>query len=166
MDFLEVFVKEFDREMGATRRMLERVPEEQWGWRPHERSMMLGRLASHVSDLPNRAVQVVELETLVRQPGFAPYQAATKTEMLEKFESSAARAQELIPGLTEEQLKAEWSIRLGERVMMAMPRGMALRTIVMDHLIHHRGQLSVYLRLLDVPVPGVYGPSADDQPLG
>ena len=162
MDFLEIFVKEFDREMGATRKMLERVPEEKWGWRPHERSMLLGRLASHVSDLPNRAVQVVELETLVRQPGFKPFHAETKTEMLEKFESGAAAAQKLIPALTEEQLKAEWSIRLGDRVILAMPRAMALRSVVMNHLIHHRGQLSVYLRLLDVPVPGVYGPSADD----
>jgi uncharacterized damage-inducible protein DinB len=165
MDFLEAFVKEFDREMGATRKVLEQVPEEHWAWKPHERSMLLGRLASHVADLPGRAVQVVELETLLRQPGFKPFHAATKAEMLEKFETSAAKAQQLLPTLTEEQLNAEWSIRVGERVVRAMPRAMALRSIVMNHLIHHRGQLTVYLRLLDVPVPGVYGPSADDQPL-
>ena len=165
MDFLEMYAAEFDLEMKSTRRMLESVPEEQMSWRPHEKSMLLARLASHVAELPYRAAQVIELEALVRQPGFTPYIAASKEELLKKFDETSEAARKAIAVASEEHLKQTWAVKFGEKTILEMPRAMALRRIVMDHLIHHRGQLSVYLRLLDVPVPGMYGPSADETPL-
>jgi len=162
MTIPELLLLEFDEEMPSTRRMLERVPEASLTWKPHEKSMTLGRLASHVADLPNRCVAIVMTETFVRPPDFKPFLAGSAAELLERFDSASAEARAALASLREEQLAAMWTIRIGERVVNSLPRAMALRRVFLDHLIHHRGQLSVYLRLLDVPVPGMYGPSADD----
>jgi uncharacterized damage-inducible protein DinB len=163
MTIPELLLLEFDEEMPNTRRMLERVPEASLTWKPHEKSMTLGRLASHVADLPNRCVSIITTETLVRPPGFKPYMAESSKELLEHFDAASTDARTALTGLPEDQLQVAWSIRMGERVLASMPRVMAIRRVFLNHLIHHRGQLSVYLRLLDVPVPGMYGASADDQ---
>jgi len=162
MTIPELLLLEFDEEMPSTRRMLERVPEASFTWKPHEKSMTLGRLASHVADLPNRCVAIVTTETFVRPPDFKPFLAGSAAELPERFDSASAEARAALKSLREEQLAAMWTIQSGERVIVSLPRAMALRRVFLDHLIHHRGQLSVYLRLLDVPVPGTYGPSADD----
>jgi len=162
MKFLEVLLKEFDNEMGSTRKILERVPENSLTWKPHEKSMTLGRLASHVAELPGRAASICRTEALVREPGFKPFVTASSQELLEKFDTSSAEARTAIAELTDDQLSVVWSVKFGDKTILSMPRFMALRTVAMDHMIHHRGQLSVYLRLLDVPVPGMYGPSADE----
>jgi uncharacterized damage-inducible protein DinB len=162
MTVQELLLLEFDEEMAGTRRMLERVPEASLSWKPHEKSMTLGRLASHVADLPNRCVAIISSDVLERQPNSRPFVADSSKELLEHFESASIAAKKALAGLRDEQLPVIWTLKFGGRTMAELPRGMALRRVFMDHLIHHRGQLSVYLRLLDVPIPGMYGPSADD----
>jgi uncharacterized damage-inducible protein DinB len=163
MNIPELLLQEFAEEAASTRKMLERVPEASLAWKPHEKSMTLGRLASHVADLPNRCVTIVTTETYVRPADMKPFLAAASAELLERFEKASAEAHKALTSLREDQLDAVWTLQMNGRTMASLPRAMALRRVFMDHLIHHRGQLSVYLRLLDVPIPGMYGPSADDQ---
>lgn len=158
----ELLLLEFDEEMPGTRRMLERVPEASFAWKPHEKSMSLGRLSSHLAELPARCVAIVSSDTFVRAPGTPPYAAATKAELVEKFDQVSAEARAALTTLGEDQLTAIWTIKMGDRTLASLPRAMALRRVFMNHLVHHRAQLGVYLRLLDVPIPGVYGPSADE----
>jgi uncharacterized damage-inducible protein DinB len=162
MTIPELLQQEFSDESAATRRMLERVPESSYSWKPHAKSMTLGRLASHVADLPNRCVTIATTDTFVRNPGTAPFQAASAHDLLAHFDEAAAAAKATLSSLREDQLDAVWTLKFGEQTMVALPRVLALRRVFLDHLIHHRGQLSVYLRLLEVPVPGMYGASADD----
>jgi len=162
MTIPELLQQEFAEESASTRRILERVPETSFSWKPHAKSMTLGRLASHVADLPNRCVIIATTETFVRNPGTAPFQAASGTDLVAHFDGASAAAEAALTTLREDQLSAVWTLKFGEQTMVAVPRALALRRVFLDHLIHHRGQLSVYLRLLDVPVPGMYGPSADD----
>ena len=163
MNILDLIRMEFEEEMASTRKLLERVPEASLAWKPHDKSMTLGRLASHVSDLPQRCVPIISLDRFVRPAGFKPFAAETSAQLLEHFDDAVGQARTVLTGLREDQLGATWTLENNGRVMASLPRGMALRRVFMDHLIHHRGQLSVYLRLLDVPIPGMYGPSADDQ---
>ena len=163
MTIPELFLQEFNEEMPSTRRMLERVPEASFTWKPHEKSMTLGRLASHVADLPARCVTIITTEELVRPVGFTPWTASSTAEILDRFDTVTGAARRALTNLRDDQLQVSWSIKMGDRILVTLPRVMALRRVFMDHLIHHRGQLSVYLRLLDIPVPGMYGASADDQ---
>ncbi len=163
MTIPELFLQEFDLEMPGTRKILERVPEARFTWKPHEKSMTLGRLASHVADLPARCSAIIATEELVRQPGFTPWTASSTADLLDHFDTAASNARAALAGLHENQLSVVWTIKMGDRVLASIPRVMALRRIFMDHIIHHRAQLGVFLRLLDVPIPGLYGPSADDQ---
>lgn len=162
MTISELLLLEFDAEMPPTRRILERVPESSLVWKPHEKSMTLGRLASHVADIPQRSTAILSTDALVRPAGYTPFAAASTKELLDHFDAVTAEARPLLAALREDQLSATWTIRAGDRILASLPRGMALRRIFMDHLIHHRAQLGVYLRLLDVPIPGMYGPSADE----
>ncbi len=162
MTIPELLQQEFSEESAAARRMLERVPEASFAWKPHAKSMTLGRLASHVADLPNRCVTIATTETYVRNPGTAPFQAATTAELLAHFDEASAAAKATLTALREDQLSVLWTLKFGEQTMVSLPRALALRRVFLNHLIHHRAQLSVYLRLLDVPVPGMYGASADD----
>lgn len=162
MTVQELLQQEFAEESTATRRMLERVPEASFAWKPHEKSMTLGRLASHLADLPNRCSTIITTETYVRAPGTPPFMAGSSGELLAHFDAAASAAQSALASLRDDQLDALWTLKLGERTMATLPRALALRRVFLNHLIHHRGQLSLFLRLLDVPVPGMYGPSADD----
>jgi uncharacterized damage-inducible protein DinB len=163
MTIQELFLQEFDEEMPGTRKILERVPEHSFSWKPHEKSMTLGRLASHVADLPARCSAIITTETLVRAPGSTPFAAATTVELVEHFDTLSAEARSALTTLRDDQLQTIWSIKMGDRTLASLPRVMALRRVFMNHMIHHRAQLGVFLRLLDVPIPGLYGPSADDQ---
>jgi uncharacterized damage-inducible protein DinB len=163
MTIPELFLEEFDQEMPATRKLLERVPEDRFTWKPHEKSMTLGRLSSHIADLPARCSTIITTEELVRQPGFTPWAAASTVDLLDHFDAATAEARAALVSLREDQLSGTWTIKMGDRTLASMPRVMALRRVFMDHIIHHRAQLGVFLRLLDVPIPGVYGASADDQ---
>jgi uncharacterized damage-inducible protein DinB len=163
MTIQELFLAEFDEEMPGTRKMLERVPEASFAWKPHEKSMTLGRLASHLSDLAARCATIVTTEELVREPGFTPWTAASTADLLDHFDSGASQSRAALMTLRDDQLSVVWSVKLGDRTMVALPRVMALRRVFMNHIVHHRAQLGVFLRLLDVPIPGMYGDSADDK---
>lgn len=145
---------EFDQEMEATRKILERIPEDKFGWKPHEKSMTLGKLANHVAAMPAIA------EVIVKKQGARPSEAASKADLLGAFDKHVKACREALAGLTDDQLAGTILVTLTlERPLWNVLQGRGL----MNHLIHHRGQLSVYLRLLDVAVPGMYGPSADEK---
>jgi uncharacterized damage-inducible protein DinB len=163
MTIPELLLLEFDEEMPSTRKILERVPETNFSWKPHEKSMTLGRLASHIAELPARCATIITTENYVRQPGTAPFLASSSAELVSRFDTTSSEARTALASLREAQLSVIWSMKMGDRTMVSLPRGMALRRVFMNHLIHHRAQLGVFLRLLDVPIPGMYGPSADDQ---
>jgi len=156
---------QFDREAASTRRMLERVPDDKFDWRPHPKSMTLGGLANHISDLMGRAPMVLQTEFMdvgARSGQPRPAAPTSTRELIEAFDRGVAAARAAIAAASDEQLSHPWSLRNGETVLFSLPRGGVLHQQT-SHMIHHRGQLSVYLRLNDVPVPGMYGPSADER---
>jgi uncharacterized damage-inducible protein DinB len=157
----EMLLPEFDQEMSNTRKMLECVPEDKFGWKPHDKSMTLGRLASHVAEMPGWASATIDQDSLELTPGMKPYLAETREQLLADFDKNAAAARASISGASDEHLGKTWTFIYGGQTVFAQPRTDVLRGMVMSHLIHHRGQLSVYLRLNEVAIPGMYGPSAD-----
>ena len=161
MTISETLLPEFDNEMTNTRKILDCVPEEKFTWKPHEKSMTLGRLASHIAEMPYWATATITQDKLELTPEMKPFNAATKAELMSQFESNIATAREAIASATDEQLGKIWSLIYGGQTVLSMPRAAVLRNMVMSPVIHHRGQLSVYLRLNDVAIPGMYGPSAD-----
>ena len=162
MSISQMLLPEFDREMANTRKLLSSVPEDKFSWQPHAKSMTLGRLASHIAELPNWAVETINRETLELQPGMKPWLATSQAELLERFDKNVDEARAAISGASDAHLAVDWSLIFGGRKVMTMPRVAVLRSVVMNHLIHHRAQLGVYLRLNDVAIPGMYGPSADE----
>jgi uncharacterized damage-inducible protein DinB len=163
MTISEMLLPEFDQEMANTRKILDCVPEDQFAWKPHAKSMSLARLASHVSELPNWGGLIINQDRLDLTPGMKPFLAETKAELMEAHDKNVAATREAIAGAADEHFGKIWTFTYAGHTIFALPRTVALRNMVMSHLIHHRGQLSVYLRLLDVPIPGMYGPSADAQ---
>jgi len=163
MTIPELLLQEFDEEIPGTRKILERVPDANFTWKPHEKSMTLGRLASHIAALPARCATIITTENYVRQPGTTPFLASSSAELVSRFDTTTNEARNALASLREDQLSVIWSMKMGDRTMASLPRAMALRRVFMNHLIHHRAQLGVFLRLLDVPIPGMFGPSADDQ---
>lgn len=166
MPIADALLPEFDHEMTTTRKVLERVPEDKLDWKPHARSFSIGVLASHVASLPTWAVETltrseIDLGPDQRPPAVLP----SRRELLATFDASAAAARAALAGRTDAELMAMWSLKRSGRTLFSMPKAAVLRSFVLNHLIHHRGQLTVYLRLLDVPVPSIYGPSADEPAL-
>jgi uncharacterized damage-inducible protein DinB len=164
MSFSETFLPEFDQEMASTRKILASVPEALFTWKPHEKSMTLGRLASHVAEMPNWADNTITTERLVLTRDSKPFNAPDSATLLESFDKSVVAARGAIAAATDEHLSKIWEVEWGGQVIMSQPRSGILRNMVMNHMIHHRGQLSVFLRLKDIAVPGMYGPSADEKP--
>lgn len=162
----QALLPEFDHEMTTTRTTLERIPDDRFDWKPHEKSMTMGGLATHVSNIPSWAVNAVTHDSLdVAPPGGEPFRiepATTRAELLERFDASVAQARKAIAEASDEDLMQPWTLLAGGRTVFTLPRVAVLRSFVMNHLIHHRGQLSVYLRLNNLPVPSIYGPSADE----
>jgi uncharacterized damage-inducible protein DinB len=150
--------------MAVTRRLLERLPDDAFDWKPHERSFTLGGLATHLARLPHwgRAILDRDAYDLVESDGSRPVARATRHEVLEMFDLHVREARERLTGMADAELSAPWKLQRGGRTLMSMPRYTALRRFLIDHLIHHRGQLTVYLRLRNVPLPPIYGPSADE----
>ena len=161
MTFSETYLPEFDHEMANTRKLLDGVPDAKFDWKPHAKSMTLGSLAGHISDLVEWAAVVISQEKLEITPGTQPQAAKTKAALMASLDKNIAESRKAIAGATDEHLAKTWEFLYGGHSIFAMPRRDVLRNVVMNHIIHHRGQLSVYLRLLDVPIPGMYGPSAD-----
>lgn len=156
---------DFEHELATTRRVLERMPDAHWDYKPHPRSMALGQLAAHLANIPRWGVMTLSGSELDFGTGAPPRQAelpATRDAVLAHFDAQAAEARSALAGADDAHLGGTYTVRRGERVVMAMPRAAMLRAMILSHMIHHRGQLSVYLRLLDVPVPSIYGPSADE----
>ncbi len=166
MALSESLLPEFDHEMANTRKTLERVPEDKFDWKPHEKSMTLGNLATHLATLPSWVGFTINETSIDIAPvGGEPMKnepATSRQEVLERFDESVNAAREAIAGASDEQLFVEWSLLSGGHTVLTMPRVAVLRSFVMNHNIHHRAQLGVYLRLNDVPVPSIYGPSADE----
>ncbi|WP_295649224.1 DinB family protein [uncultured Mucilaginibacter sp.] len=163
MNLNKALIGEMQHEAASTRKMLERVPNDKLGWKPHEKSMTLGKLATHVSDLPNWTGFTINADELDLASGaFKPFLATSTVELLKHHDESVAGAIAALESVTNEQLMEMWTLRMGDHVIFTMPKVQVLRNMVFSHMVHHRGQLSVYLRMLDVPVPGMYGPSADD----
>lgn len=166
MRISETFLPEFDYEMASTRKTLERVPDEKFDWKPHEKSMAMGELATHITNLLTWGARALETESVdIAPPGQPPLRAEpinTRDEILKTFDKNASAAREAIAGASDEQLLQTWTLLHGGREIFKLPRTAVLRSFLMNHLIHHRAQLSVYLRLNDIPVPSLYGPSADE----
>ena len=167
MALRDALLPEFDMEMASTRKLLERVPVEKSDFKPHTKSGSLGWLAWHVADLPHWVVETVNRDELDFAPAGAPRPTPPKLEsreaLLASFDQKVAAARAAIAGVSDEHLAKPWSLKAGGHTIFTMPRAAVLRSFVMNHLIHHRAQLGVYLRLNDVPVPGMYGPSADEK---
>ena len=166
MGISQSLLPEFDHEMGTTRTVLLRVPDGRFDWKPHDKSSAMGGLATHVANIPTWAVSAITLNELDLAPGgqpVAPLQpAATNEALMKTFDENVKKAREAIAGASDETLFKPWSLLHGGNTILTLPRIAVLRSFVLSHLIHHRGQLSVYLRLNDIPVPSIYGPSADE----
>lgn len=160
---IEPILKEFRAEVPATRRLLERVPGDKLGWKPHAKSRSLGELASHLAGIAGMAVTIATTAEFV--PGSAsPTKLNTAEEIRERFDQNVRKAEEALSNMTDESAVGNWRLVFQGKEIFSKPRVEALRSNVLNHLYHHRGQMSVYLRLLDVPVPPVYGPTADENP--
>lgn len=167
MAFSDAFLPEFDQEMKTTRSILERVPVDKSAWRPHPKSTPFGTLAAHVVNLAGFGVRIaahdeVNMAPLDGSPPAASPAAYDSTEaLLSAFDTNVAAAREAIAGIADTDIMTPWSLKHGEATIFTLPRAAVLRTMMMSHIIHHRGQLSVYLRLNDIPLPSIYGPTAD-----
>jgi uncharacterized damage-inducible protein DinB len=166
MSLGQMMLGEFDNEMLNTRKVLERVPDEKWNWKPHDKSGTVGWLASHVGNLPGWATMTLQTEELdyapVNGPSYTPPKITNRKELLAEFDKNVAEAREAISKATDQDMMKGWKLLAGGKEIFTMPRVACLRGMVFNHLIHHRAQLTVYYRLLDVAVPGLYGPSADE----
>lgn len=160
----DALLAELKYEAVNTRKMLERVPEDKFDWKPHDKSMTIGRLASHIAEIPvwiNRTLEASEFNFATAQMSRNTYE--NTAALLKIFDDAQAKAIAALQDATDEILNAKYTVLRGEHVMFEMPRKVLVRNFAFNHIIHHRGQLSVNLRLLDVPVPGMYGPSADER---
>lgn len=163
MRIVDALLQELEREAQTTRRVLERVPDAHLGWKPHEKSMSLGQLAMHIATLP-AGVAEIAAQPFIQAPKFTQPSATSAAELIPALEQAVARAKQLLGGMDDDAMTFTWRLMDGDRELMALPRGALLRAIMLNHWYHHRGQLTVYLRQLNVPVPSIYGPSADENP--
>jgi len=166
MPLTEILLPEFDAEMAATRRVLERVPDAKGAWKPHPKSMSLGRLATLIAELPGWVVNVLTLDELdIMPPGGPPpkFEALeSRAKILALFDKNAKAARAALAKATDADFKKPWAFKVGGRTVDKSPKYTVYRRTVLNHLAHHRGQLTVYLRLNEAPVPAVYGPTADE----
>ena len=163
MTIAELLLPEYDQEMAGTRKTLERVPQDKFAYKPDPRSMSMGRLAGHVAEMPGFGVSILQADEIDMATGYQPFEPATSAQLLAEFDKNAAAARAAIEATSDEAFAKTWTLKAGETVYFSMPRVAAIRTMVMNHVIHHRAQLTVYFRLNAIPVPGLYGPSADEQ---
>ena len=166
MPISEPLLYEFDHEMANTRKMLDRIPDDRLHWRPHAKSWDMVSLATHVATLPSWTVETIQKDSLDIAPPGEPQPRATpassRADLLARFDKNVTAARQVLAGASDEHLLKQWTLLAGGKEMFTMPRTMVLRSFVMNHCIHHRAQLGLYLRLNDIPVPGMYGPSADE----
>ena len=164
MRIIDGLLAELEQEAEATRRVLERIPQAHLSWKPHPKSFSLGQLALHVATVPGNVAELTAMDLVPNPPAFVQPEAATASELVPSLKESVAKAKRALGGFDDARMGATWRLQAGGRDIMAMPRVAVVRTIMLNHWYHHRGQLLVYLRLLNLPVPSVYGPSADENP--
>ncbi len=166
MSLTQSLLSEFDQEMANTRKTLERVPDEKFAWKPHEKSGSMGWLAGHLANIPGWAVDTIKHDSFDMSPGGKPFTPPpapnSRKELLELFDKNVAAARAALAGTSDADMGKPWSFLNNGVTVFSMPRSVTLRTWVMNHNIHHRAQLGVYLRLNNIPVPSIYGPSADE----
>jgi len=164
MKMIDGMLAELEQEAETTRRVLERIPQAHLSWKPHPKSMSLGQLALHVATVPGMVAELAALDTIPEPPAFIQPEAATTSELLPSLTDSVAKAKRALGGFDDSKMGATWRLHSGGKEILAMPRAAFVRAIMLNHWYHHRGQLLVYLRLLNLPVPSVYGPTADENP--
>jgi len=162
---IDALLPEFDREMGQTRKVLDRVPDGQFDWRPHPTSMTLGRLAEHLAEMPLWATTTMAqggVDLMTPRP--AEYQSPTnRAEVLAMFDANLTAARANAAGKTDGEFDAPWTLKAGGKQVFTMPKASVMRSFVLNHMVHHRGQMTVYLRMLGVKIPSIYGPSGDER---
>jgi uncharacterized damage-inducible protein DinB len=167
MSYAEQMLPEFDQEMANTRKVLERLPDDKFDWRAHPKSNTIGWNANHLADIPQWTVMTLTTPSLDIAPvGGSGYQSpklASRQKILETFDKNVVAARQALKSATDEQMRQNWSLLSGGQPIFTMPKAAVLRSMVFNHIIHHRAVLCVYLRLNDVPVPGLYGPSGDKE---
>lgn len=163
MRLADSILMEIDQEAQTTKRVLERIPEDKFAWKPHPKSFSLGQLSLHIASLPG-SVTAAAVPDSMEAPNFSQPEAKSRQEVLETFSKSLESAKDTLKKMDDARLTSMWSLTRNGKVLMSVPRIAFIRSILMNHNYHHRGQLSVYLRMLDVPVPSIYGPSADENP--
>lgn len=164
MSLTQALIAEIVHESASTKKILERVPEDKFDWSPHEKSMSLKKLATHIASLAGMPGYIAGSDYLDFAEGkFRAPEIASTADLVKAVDDATAKTIHALKAIKDEDLNVKWTLRHGEHVIVEAPKGVAIRTMGLNHLYHHRGQLSVYLRLLNVPVPGMYGPSADDR---
>lgn len=164
MRLVDLLLPEFDHEMASTRRVLARAPESQFGWRPHEKSWTLGGITTHIANLPRWGVSILKHNSYdtVQDAGERPVEQTAVADVLALFDRHVNEARTALTEITEGELIVPWSLKRDGVVMMSVPRIQAFKSFAISHVVHHRGQLTVYLRLQNVPLPPIYGPTADE----
>lgn len=166
MPITKTILPEFDHEMGTTRRVLERIADDKFDWRPHEKSMTMGELSTHLATIPSWTPTTFTQDELdVAPPGEPEYRLqplGSRAEVLEAFDKNVVAARAALEAATDENWQGTWSLLNRAKPIFTLPRTAVIRGFILSHSIHHRAQLAVYLRLLDIPVPSIYGPSADE----
>lgn len=164
MAIKDEFIAELKHESSMTKKMLEKVPLDKKDWVPHEKSMTLGRLATHVAEIPHWISRIITVDDWdFAERGFSSHIAASNEELLKVFQEKLSQAIADLEAMNDDDFNKTWVVRRGDQNRRELPKKVAIRAWGFSHLIHHRGQLSVYLRLLNVPIPGMYGPSADEK---
>jgi uncharacterized damage-inducible protein DinB len=164
MKLIDSLITEFEREAQTTRKHLERLPNDKLDWRPHEKSFTAVGLASHIAECVGWADAIFNQDGIDFDPAtYKPYLATSTADLLKTFDDNVAKGKQALASATDETLTQPWSFKIMGRVRFERPKAAVFRDFALSHVIHHRGQLSVYLRLLNIPVPGSYGPSADEQ---
>jgi len=163
MSLKDAFIAELKHETSLTHKMLERVPMDKADWKPHERSMPLGKLATHVAEIPHWISTIINIDEFDFQKHYQPVPVTSSAaELLKISEEKTAAAIADLEKMTDAEFEKTWVVKQGDKVYFQLPKKVAIRSWAFSHQFHHRGQLSVYLRLLDIPVPGMYGPTADE----
>ena len=164
MKMIDGLLAELEQEAQTTRRVLERIPQAHLSWKPHPKSMSLGQLALHVATVPGNVAEIAAADTIPEPPSFVQPEAVTAAELVPALTESVAKTKRALGGFDDARMGAMWRLQSGGRDIIAMPRSAFVRAIMLNHWYHHRGQLLVYLRMLNLSVPSVYGPTADENP--
>jgi len=159
-----ILIAEIEQEAISARKCLERIPADKFAWKPHEKSMTLERIAGHIVEMVSWTKATLTHDELdFSKFDYTPKQYTDSTQLVADFDKNIAESIEILNDTTNETMAENWTMRNGEQIYFTMPKAAVMRSFVMSHIIHHRGQMSVYLRLLDIPVPSIYGPTADEQ---